>query len=95
MPRLPELLNELSVVAANWYNIGIFLNVNIGTLKAIQVRYRDEPKDCLRELLLCWLKEVDPKPSWEIVCGALKAPFIKESHLAQNLEKKYCGKAST
>ena len=44
-----------SDVRAKWYDIGMQLQVNIGTLKAIEKWYSD-PSDCLREILTTWLK---------------------------------------
>ena len=50
---------------ANWKNIGIELEVDMGTLNAIEECCRNDPDKCLPEMLDCWLKQVDPPPSWE------------------------------
>ena len=95
-PELSELLNQLHCVAYKWYDIGLFLKPKIacGTLENIRSNYRGVPRDCLRAMLSCWLKEDNPKPSWEGVVAALKESFIGEKELAQTLEVTYCMKAS-
>ena len=92
MPELPGLLAELHDVAAKWYNIGLYLvpPITNGTLDTIKANCRGECGDCLREMLSCWLKKGDPKPSWEAVVAALRNPVVGEERLAQTLEQKYC-----
>ena len=91
MLELPELLADLHVVAAKWYNIGLNLvpHVTRGNLNNIRASCRDEPCDCLREMLSCWLNKVHPKPRWESVVAALRCPVVDEEQLAQTLEQKY------
>ena len=81
----------INPVRANWKNIGIELNIDMGTLNAIETRQNSDPDKCLPEMLDIWLKQVDPLPSWESLAEALESPPIGEGHLAQQiLREKYC-----
>ena len=87
---LKALLNELHPVRANWYNIGLQLNVPYTTLDSFRQLYSD-PSDLLREMLKFWLKTaVDPPPTWETVVTALRSPSVNEKSVAAQLEAEYC-----
>ena len=83
------VMEELNDVRAKWYDIGVQLRVNIGTLKAIEKQYSD-PSDCLREILTTWLKAYPPHSTWSKVVDALSSGAVGESRLAADLEQKYC-----
>ena len=74
-----ELLHDIRV---KWYDIGVELDVDIGTLESIRSRYHD-PKDCLREMLREWLKSISPQPTWKRLSIALRASAVGETSLAQ------------
>ena len=80
----------LYCVRAKWKNIGIQLEVDIGTLNAIEKRCRGDPDDCLPEMLDYWLKQVTPPPSWSSLAEALESEPIGEDHLAEHIREKYC-----
>ena len=85
---LHVIMEELADVRAKWYNIGIQLGVNVGTLKAIEKQYSD-PSDCLRETLMTWLKAYPPPHTWSKVLEALRTKIVGEAKLAVDLEQKY------
>ena len=87
---LVVLLEELYNARAKWYNIGMKLGVNIGTLKAIEKQYLNDPSDCLRETLTTWLKSYSPPPTWSKVMEALNSNAVGEESLATSLKRKYC-----
>ena len=80
----------LYCVRAKWKNIGIQLEVDLGTLNAIDKRHRSDPDDCLPEMLDYWLKQVNPPPSWNSLAEALESEPIGEGHLAEQIREKYC-----
>jgi len=61
--------------------------LDVSTLKAIESKYSD-CKDCLREVIMEWLKAVDPK--WRSLVDALQRPVVDESKPAVVLESKFC-----
>ena len=83
------LTKELNNVRAKWYNIGLQLGVNVGTLKAIEKQYLNDPTDCLRETLTTWLTELclPSPPTWTNVVDALNV--VGEARLATDLKQKY------
>ena len=86
---LRVLTKELNIVRAKWYNIGVQLGVNVGTLKAIEKQYLNDPTDCLRETLTKWLTELClSPPTWMNVVDALNV--VGEARLATDLKQKYC-----
>ena len=75
---------------AKWKNIGIELEVDMGTLNAIEEHCRSDPDKSLPEMLDHWLKQVNPPPSWEALAEALGSAPIGEGHLAEQIGQKYC-----
>ena len=71
---------------AKWYNIGVQLGVSVGTLKAIEKQYLNDPTDCLRETLTTLL--ISSTPTWTNIVDALSV--VGEVRLAADLQYKYC-----
>ena len=87
---LHVVMKELNDVRANWYSIGVQLEVSVGTLKAIKEQYLNNPSDCLREAFTTWLKSSTPHSTWSKIVDALRSSTVVESRLAADLEQKYC-----
>jgi len=83
---LRVLMKELNDVRAKWYNIGLQLGVSVGTLKAIEKQYLNDPSDCLRETLTTWL--ISTAPTWTTIFDALNV--VGEVRLVADLQHKYC-----
>ena len=89
-PSLKALLNVLHSVRASWYDIGLELDIPHNELDCFKQNHTD-PKDLLREMLKHWLDTaVDPRPTWEAVVAALRAPIVDKIRVAEQLESKYC-----
>ena len=91
---LAEVVNEVFDARAKWYDIGLNLKVPVSTLETIRAQYRDNPQDCLREMLMVWLK-MDPQPTWKALVDALRRRMVGEARLADVLEAKWCPKLDT
>ena len=72
-----------------WYNIGLQLNLPVGTLDKIREQYSD-PQTCLREMLKTWLVTVNPYPTWRTLVKVLKKQAVEEHSLADELKAKHC-----
>lgn len=81
--HLKVLRDFLYGVSTKWYDIGIELGMDIGTLLKIQHRYGSDSVICLREMLTIWLKSADPHPSSTALADALRAKVVGESALAE------------
>ena len=77
-PSLKALLNELHAVRANWYKIGLQLDIPHTTLQCFKQNYSDQT-DLMCEMLKHWLDTaVDPPLSWEVVVTALRSPIVDQ-----------------
>ena len=80
---------ELLDVSSEWFDIGLMLKLSVGALECIRDQYQN-PSTALREMLLCWLRTVDPPPTWEGLACALESRTVGEPRLAEQLRTKYC-----
>lgn len=80
-------------VRSKWFDIGLELGITVNTLESIK-KDNDDVNSCFREMLVYWLKMVDPKPSWSTLIHALREPTIHENALADTLMQKFCPSAS-
>lgn len=90
---LKVVRNFLYDVRLKWYNIGLELGIDSGTLDEIQFKNHKDPGACLREMIKVWLKQIDTPTTWERIAEALRSPCIDEKELAENgkaVNFKYC-----
>ena len=57
-------------------------------LDTIRKRCRDDPDECFTEVIKCWLRGCEHKPTWSNIIAALKAKSVGFSDLAKEIEKK-------
>ena len=50
-------------MAAYWFTVGIFLNILLYKLEVIKRDNRDQSVECLREMLVTWLRGTDASPA--------------------------------
>ena len=88
-PTLKQLQQELYNKATNkWKDIGIQLDIDEGQLDEIKSDTSSDSRACLREMLIVWLRRVDPPPSWSAIAEAID--FLGDKELASHLRSKYC-----
>ena len=63
---------------ARWRFIGIELGVDEGTLDAIDKDNR-KVEDCLREMVILWLRSCKTKPSQHVISMALKSGRVSST----------------
>ena len=85
---LGQVMEEVLDVSEQWYHLGLQLKVKISTLDSIRAQFAD-PRDQLLEMLKTWLTTSD-NPSWKTLTDALRSRSVRESLLADDLERKYC-----
>ena len=78
---------ELTSVREKWQYIGEELGVEQDSLRYISTRHSDHG-DCLGEVLSQRFRSC--ATTWKHIVAVLRTPNIGESHLANNLEAKYC-----
>ena len=85
---LKNLYEDLIDIAHKWYDLGLQLEVTEGTLKTIKSDNPENSQHCLRKTLSTWLK-IDPRPTWQTLCAALRSRTVGAEKLASDLEVKY------
>ena len=83
---LSNVFKDLLPLAADWKNIGALLGIKEHILAKIRA---DETsvRDCLREMISEWLKQVEPPPTWAALADAVenldksKAQEIRANHV--------------
>ena len=85
---LGHVLEEVLDICAQWYHLGLQLNLSIGALDRIRTHFSD-PRDQLLEMLKTWLTTSD-NTSWKTLTDALKSRSVGAHQLAGALETKYC-----
>ena len=84
-------------VAGSWKTIGRGLRLDSGRLETINVSNSGKPKECLSEMLTCWLKrnynvERFGEPTWQAVVKVVAHPAAGDnSALALNIAKQHLG----
>ena len=91
---LPTLQNELHEVRDIWFSLGVQLKVPMFDLRAIRAEYRDNPSNCLLEMLSTWLSITIPSPTWQTVVDALCTPAIARTVVAEKVRRTHCNKDS-
>lgn len=84
-------INHLEIVLratwearVKWYNIGLGLKIDPGTLNAINEN-SSNVEDRFRNMLEMWLKMSQPKPTILLLTESLKSPIVGYEHLAERL----------
>ena len=80
-----EVLESLIPLASKWNSIGLMLGLSNGELDTIKADCGGA-EECLKKVLQK-LYDRTPHPTWEVVIAALRSPLMKESALAEKLEK--------
>ena len=68
-----------------WYNIGVELEIDPGTLDTIKTD-NENSDDRFRTMLTTWLKMVQPKPTLTALSEALQSPTVEFGHLIEQVQ---------
>lgn len=79
-----EIINkdEIDKMDKKWMDIGVDLGLDIDVLFKIRAQYGDDPAACMREMILVWLKSLNPLPTWRNLSNSLRAEAVNEVGLA-------------
>ena len=78
---LPQVFRAVFDARTKWYDIGLELKIDVGSLDAIEEDNPRDVQDCLRALLKKWLRRAQPKPTWGALREALESPLVDEGQL--------------
>ena len=80
---LYTVLNSISTLAAEWFNLGVALGLCHSTLKTIEHNYSGNAHRCLTEMVNYWLQKKDnSRPSWRELASALSSPLMNRIEIA-------------
>ena len=79
---LPSIMEKIWDARAKWYNIGLGLRINPGTLDAIE-KNNDNVDDRFRDMLGDWLKAMQPQPTKALLAQALQLQSVGYGYLAE------------
>ncbi len=85
--NLPQLVELLADIAAQWDQLGLQLEVSKGKLNSIEVDCRGAQR-CLTEMLSSWLSGSE-RPTVGKLTSALKSRPVNEVRLAEEVMRKY------
>ena len=69
--------------------MGVNLRIPSDKLDSITSRYDDNLKQLLY-VIMEFLKQINPKPTWWAIVGALKSPLVGMPKLAEEIKAKFC-----
>lgn len=85
---MATLTNELWTVRSKFYNLGMNLGIDRGTLD-VATKLKDD--DAAFNLIIkTWLQKSTPQPTWRAMIQALRSNNLKEDALANDTASKYC-----
>lgn len=64
---------------------GLKLNIPLHIVEAIQSTHH-QPKDRLLHVIIEFLKQVSPRPTWRVIINALRSPAVNLPQLANTVE---------
>ena len=67
-----------------WKNIGLQLQIDIGTLDAINMNNHYDVDGCFTDMLVTWLK-MTYKPTLETLANALTSPSVGYEDVAEEI----------
>ena len=68
--------------------MGLKLGIPDHVLQSIRRNFTD-PDECLYEVILEFLKQEEPRPTWRAIIDALKDASVNYTHLACELERRH------
>ena len=73
LEKVCDLVNDAS---SKWFDLGVQLHIEVAELRVTEMKYTDVGL-CLKEMILTWLRKIDPPPSWEGLMTALEHDSVK------------------
>ena len=80
-----EVTGRLLEISTKTDVFGRLLQLPKATVESFHQRFED-PEGRLLHLLDEFAKQVEPRPTWSLILGALRHPLMKEYRLAQSIE---------
>ena len=80
-----KVLEELLPAQSQSFILGLMLGLPSHTLDVIQYTYHN-PRDRLLQVIIEFLKQEQPRPTWRVIVAALRSPAVNLARLAMRVE---------
>ena len=80
---LKTILDSISTLTAEWFNLGVALGLSYDTLRHIESNYQGHAHRCQTEMVIVWLQKTDNvHRSWRSLVSALSSPSVGRNDIA-------------
>ena len=80
-----KILEELLDAQNHAHLLGLMMNVKPRDVEAIQATYQ-QPRDRLLHIIMAFLQQAEPRPTWRAIVDALSSPVVGLTALARRVE---------
>ena len=80
-----QVLEELLPAQNQSYELGLKMKLPPHEVESIHSTY-SQPRQRLLRIIMLFLNQVDPKPTWRVIVDALKSPVVNLPQLAREVE---------
>ena len=84
-----KILEELLPAQNKSHPLGLVLNLPYHEVEAIHMQYQN-PQERLLRVIIEFLNQVEPRPTWEVIVEALRSRAVNLPALARRVEAAYC-----
>ena len=81
-----KILVELLDAQNRAHILGLMMNIKPRDVDATQATYQ-QPIDRLYHIIIAFLNQAEPKPTWGCIVGALRSPAVNLLALARRIEE--------
>ena len=81
-----NILEELTEAQNSGNLLGFMFNIKPSEVEAIQAMYQN-PKERLCQIILAFLRQAEPPPTWRAIVNALRSKTVNLRALAKSVEK--------
>ena len=79
-----DILEELQEAMNRACELGLVLKLLPHEVDAIRKTY-PAPRECLLQVILAFLRQVEPRPTWRVIVDALRSPAVNLTALAERV----------
>ena len=83
-----SVLNALWSARQKTFELGLRLNIPAHELESIHSNYSN-PRDRLLHIILAFLRQAEPRPTWRVIVDALRSRVVNLTALAERVEAAY------
>ena len=83
------ILEALLDAQSHSFMLGLKLYLPVREVEAIFTKYSD-PRERLVHIIIAFLRQAEPRPTWRVIVGALRNPMVNLTALARRIEAARC-----